>query len=64
MYMEPIVPTRIRTARATNPVDLAIGVVLLSASAMLLLPSMALYAVYVAAALVARTFWKNPRAGR
>lgn len=64
MYMESIVPTRIRTARATNPVDLAVGVVLLSASAMLLLPSMALYAVYVAAALVARTFWRNPRAGR
>lgn len=64
MYMEPIVRAQVRNARPTNPVDLAIGVVMLSASALLLLPSIALYAVYVAAAIVARTFWKNPRAGR
>lgn len=64
MYMEPIVRAQSRSAKATNPVDLMIGVIMLSASALLLLPSMALYGVYVAAALVARTFWKNPRAGR
>ncbi len=64
MYMEPVVRAKARSAKSTNPVDLAIGVFLLSASALLLLPSMALYGVYVAAALVARTIWKNPRAGR
>ncbi len=64
MYMEPIVRAKTRTARATNPFDLAIGVFVLTASALLLIPSMALYGVYVAAALVARVVSKNPRAGR
>lgn len=63
MYMQPI--HRAKTRRVRVPaIDAAIGILVLSVSALMLLPSLALYAVYVAAALVARAFWKNPRAGR
>jgi hypothetical protein len=63
MYMQPITRAKPRTVRVPA-IDAAIGILVLSASALMLLPSLALYAVYVAAALVARAFWKNPRAGR
>ena len=63
MYMQPITRAKTRNVRVPA-IDAVIGIFVLSASALLLLPSLALYAVYVAAALVARTFWKNPRAGR
>lgn len=63
MYMQPV--TRAKTRTASVPaIDAVIGIGFLTISALMLLPSLALYAVYVAAALVARTFWKNPRAGR
>ena len=64
MYMEPIVRAQLRQARPTNPVDLVIGLAMLTGAALLLLPSIAFYGVYIAAALIARAFWKNPRAGR
>ncbi|MBY0303824.1 MAG: hypothetical protein B7Y43_14965 [Sphingomonas sp. 28-62-20] len=63
MHMQPIYRTKARTVRVPA-IDAVIGMVILAGSAMLLLPSLALYSVYVAAALVARAFWKNPRAGR
>ncbi|OYY71161.1 hypothetical protein [Sphingomonas sp. 28-63-12] len=63
MYQQPIVRAKARPFRVPA-IDALIGMMLLSMAALLLLPSLALYAVYVAAALVARTFWKNPRAGR
>ncbi len=63
MYMQPI--TRAKTRQVRVPaIDAAIGILVLSASALMLLPSLALYAVYVAAALVAQAFWKKPRAAR
>lgn len=64
MYMEPIVHAKPRPAKPTNAVDLAMGILVLTGSALLLLPSVALYSVYIAAALVARTFWKKPRTER
>jgi len=63
MYMQSITRAKTRAVRVPA-IDAAIGIVVLSAAALMLLPSLALYAVYVAAALIARTFWKNPRAGR
>ncbi len=63
MYMQSISRAKARSVRVPA-IDAAIGILVLSASALMLLPSLALYAVYVAAALVARAFWKNPRAGR
>ncbi|OYW21847.1 MULTISPECIES: hypothetical protein [unclassified Sphingomonas] len=63
MHMQSITRAKARPVRLPT-IDAAIGILVLSASALMLLPSLALYAVYVAAALVARAFWKNPRAGR
>lgn len=55
MHMQPIYRTKARTVRVPA-IDAVIGMVILAGSAMLLLPSLALYSVYVAAALVARAF--------
>ena len=63
MYMQPIVRAKSRQLRIPA-VDAVIGLLVLAFSALMLLPSLTLYAVYVGVAVVARTIWKNPRAGR
>lgn len=63
MYMQPV--KRAKSTPAPSPAaTTAIGIGVLSISALLLLPSIALYAVYIAAAVVARPFLKNARASR
>ena len=63
MYMEPIVRAKTKAA-STSFLDVGVGLMVLAASAMLILPSLALFAAYCTMAAMARFVWKGAFSAR